>query len=97
MKKQLFPALIALTFAAAALSSHAANEPGRSGDPASPEKSATPKKKVQTHGSHKAAGREGAPASVHKKDGPGGPELKNAGATTEPGRSGDPASPEKKM
>jgi len=94
--KKLLPALVALAFAAAIVPSYAADEPGRSGDPASAEKKAAPKKKTKTHGAHQTDGRSGDPASAEKKKNGGGGAVKGAGATSEPGRSGDPASAEKK-
>jgi hypothetical protein len=93
--KKLLSALVALAFAAAILPAYAADEAGRTGDPASAEKKPAPKKKIKSADGHKEPGRENDPASAEKKAG-GGSEVKAVGGTQEPGRTGDPASAEKK-
>lgn len=97
MKKLIVP-LVAAVFSLAALPSYSADEPGRSGDPASAEKPVQQKEKVKAQGAHE----EGTGASEHvtaeSKATPTGGEVTSPGAAgaQEPGRSGDPASAEKR-
>ena len=87
------PWSVALALVAGAV--WAADEPGRSGDPASAEKLPKGAKQQKYEGPpSKEPGRSGDPASAEKEP-KGKKHGKAKAATTEPGRSGDPASAEK--
>lgn len=87
-------ALLSLLSGAAAV--QAADDPGRSGDPASAEKRAPGAISAPDKGKPmKEAGRSGDPASAEKRQAGTLPTPNKGDPVAEPGRSNDPASAEK--
>ena len=95
--KRLIYATIVLSMAGVAAPAISADEPGRSGDPASAEK--LPPGKVSPHqegATSQEPGRSGDPASAEKVPAGSTSPHQEGAPSQEPGRSGDPASAEKR-